>query len=337
MDNHAIPALLPVYRRYDLAFARGEGAWLYTTDGRRMLDFASGIAVTGLGHAHPHLLGTIAEQAGKLWHVSNLFQIPELERLADRLVAHTFADTVFVCNSGAEAIEGCIKIARRYHWARGNPERNRIITFEGAFHGRTMAGISAAGSKKMVEGFDPLLPGFDIVPFNDREALHAAIGEATGASLIEPIQGEGGIREVPPAFLQELRALCDEHGLLLILDEIQTGMGRTGTLLVCEQAGVRPDIAALAKGLGGGFPVGACLATAEAASGMTPGSHGSTYGGNPLAMAVGVASVEELVKPELLAHVREVAGYISPVPGGVGPLTVTMLLHNTLAAARQQQ
>ena len=305
MDNHAIPALLPVYRRYDLAFARGEGAWLYTTDGRRMLDFASGIAVTGLGHAHPHLLGTIAEQAGKLWHVSNLFQIPELGRLADRLVAHTFADTVFVCNSGAEAIEGCIKIARRYHWARGNPERNRIITFEGAFHGRTMAGISAAGSKKMVEGFDPLLPGFDIVPFNDREALHAAIGEATGAILIEPIQGEGGIREVPPAFLQELRALCDEHGLLLILDEIQTGMGRTGTLLVCEQAGVRPDIAALAKGLGGGFPIGACLATATAASGMAAGTHGSTFGGNPLACAVANAVLDVMLEEGFLARVAE--------------------------------
>ena len=305
MDNHAIPSLLPVYRRYDLAFARGEGAWLYTTDGRRMLDFASGIAVTGLGHAHPHLLGTIAEQAGKLWHVSNLFQIPELERLADRLVAHTFADTVFVCNSGAEAIEGCIKIARRYHWARGNPERNRIVTFEGAFHGRTMAGISAAGSKKMVEGFDPLLPGFDIVPFNDREALHAAIGEATGAILIEPIQGEGGIREVPAEFLQELRALCDEHGLLLILDEIQTGMGRTGTLLVCEQAGVRPDIAALAKGLGGGFPIGACLATANAASGMTAGTHGSTFGGNPLACAVANAVLDVMLEEGFLARVAE--------------------------------
>ena len=305
MDNHAIPSLLPVYRRHDLAFARGEGAWLYTTDGRRMLDFASGIAVTGLGHAHPHLLRTITEQAGKLWHVSNLFQIPELERLADRLVAHTFADTVFVCNSGAEAIEGCIKIARRHHWARGNPERNRIITFEGAFHGRTMAGISAAGSKKMVEGFDPLLPGFDIVPFNDREALHAAIGEATGAILIEPIQGEGGIREVPPAFLQELRALCDEHGLLLILDEIQTGMGRTGTLLVCEQAGVRPDIAALAKGLGGGFPIGACLATATAASGMAAGTHGSTFGGNPLACAVANAVLDVMLEEGFLARVAE--------------------------------
>jgi acetylornithine/N-succinyldiaminopimelate aminotransferase len=305
MDNHAIPSLLPVYRRYDLAFARGEGAWLYTTDGRRMLDFASGIAVTGLGHAHPHLVRTIAEQAGKLWHVSNLFQIPELERLADRLVAQTFADTVFVCNSGAEAIEACIKMARRFHWARGNPERHRIVTFEGAFHGRTMAGISAVGSKKMVEGFDPLLPGFDIVPFGDHEALHAAIGTATGAIMIEPIQGEGGIRAVPPQCLQGLRALCDEHGLLLIFDEIQAGMGRTGTLLAGEQAGVRPDIAAIAKGLGGGFPIGACLATATAASAMTAGTHGSTFGGNPLACTVANAVLDVMLEDGFLARVGE--------------------------------
>jgi acetylornithine/N-succinyldiaminopimelate aminotransferase len=303
MDNQALPSLLPVYRRYDLAFARGEGAWLWTTDGRRMLDFCSGIAVTGLGHAHPHLVKALGEQAGRLWHVSNLFKIPELERLADRLVAHSFADTVFVCNSGAEAIEAAIKMVRRYHWSLGQPERHRIVTFEGAFHGRTMAAVSAAGSKKLVEGLDPLLPGFDILPFGDHEALRAAIGPETGAILIEPIQGEGGIRAVPPQCLQGLRQLCDEHGLLLILDEIQAGMGRTGTLFAHEPLGIRPDIMAIAKGLGGGFPVGACLATARAASGMTAGSHGSTFGGNPLACAVANAVLDVMLEADFLEEV----------------------------------
>ena len=305
MDLPAITSLLPVYRRYDLAFARGEGSWLWTTDGRRMLDFCSGIAVTGLGHAHPRLVAALIEQAGRLWHVSNLFQIPELQKLADRLVASTFADTVFVCNSGAEAIEAAVKMARRHFGARGMPERNRIITFQGAFHGRTMAGISAVGSKKMVEGFDPLLPGFDIIPFGDRDAVRAAIRLETAAILVEPIQGEGGIRLLPEQSLRGLRSLCDEHGLLLILDEIQAGMGRTGTLLACEQAGVRPDIATIAKGLGGGFPVGACLATAHAASGMTAGTHGSTFGGNPLACAVANAVLEVMAEPGFLAQVFE--------------------------------
>lgn len=300
MDNQALPSLLPVYRRYDLAFARGEGAWLWTTDGRRMLDFCSGIAVTGLGHAHPHLVRALAEQAGRLWHVSNLFKIPELERLADRLVAHSFADTVFVCNSGAEAIEAAIKMVRRYHWSLGQPERHRIVTFEGAFHGRTMAAVSAAGGKKLVEGLDPLLPGFDVLPFGDHEALRAAIGPETGAILIEPIQGEGGIRAVPPPCLQGLRQLCDEHGLLLVLDEIQAGMGRTGTLFAYEPSGIRPDIVAIAKGLGGGFPVGACLATARAASGMTAGAHGSTFGGNPLACAVANAVLDVMLEAGFL-------------------------------------
>ena len=305
MDLPAITSLLPVYRRYDLAFARGEGAWLWTTDGRRMLDFCSGIAVTGLGHAHPRLVAALTEQAGQLWHVSNLFQIPELEKLADRLVASTFADTVFVCNSGAEAIEAAVKMARRHFWARGTPERNRIITFQGAFHGRTMTGISAVGSKKMVEGFDPLLPGFDILPFGDLDAVRAAIGPETAAILVEPIQGEGGIRLLHEQSLRDLRSLCDEHGLLLVLDEIQAGMGRTGTLLACEQAGVRPDIATIAKGLGGGFPVGACLATTQAASGMTAGTHGSTFGGNPLACTVANAVVEVMTQPDFLAQVVE--------------------------------
>ena len=306
MDNQAIPSLLPVYRRYDLAFARGEGAWLYTTDGRCLLDFGSGIAVTGLGHGHPHLVAALTEQAGRLWHVSNLWHIPELERLADRLVASTFADTVFVCNSGAEAIEAAIKMVRRHFWARGTPERHRIVTFQGAFHGRTMAGISAAaGNPKLSEGFAPLLPGFDIVPFGDHEALQAAIGPETAAILIEPIQGEGGIRPVPPQCLQGLRASCDEHGLLLVLDEIQAGMGRTGTLLACEQAGIRPDIAAIAKGLGGGFPIGACLAGAHAASGMVAGTHGSTFGGNPLACAVANAVLDVMLEDGFLAGVVE--------------------------------
>jgi acetylornithine/N-succinyldiaminopimelate aminotransferase len=303
MDNKALPSLLPVYRRYDLAFERGEGAWLFTTDGRRMLDFCSGIAVTGLGHAHPHLVAALSKQAGRLWHVSNLFHIPELERLADRLVANSFADTVFVCNSGAEAMEACIKMVRRYHWALGQPERHRIVTFEGAFHGRTMAAVSAAGGKKLVEGLDPLLPGFDLVPFGDHDALRAAIGPETAAILIEPIQGEGGIRLVPPQCLQGLRALCDEHDLLLVLDEVQAGMGRTGTLLACERSGVRPDIVGLAKGLGGGFPVGACLATARAASGMTVGAHGSTFGGNPLACSVANAVLDVMLAEGFLDQV----------------------------------
>jgi acetylornithine/N-succinyldiaminopimelate aminotransferase len=303
MDNKAVPSLLPVYKRYDLAFERGEGAWLHTTDGRRMLDFASGIAVTGLGHAHPHLVKTVAEQAGRLWHVSNLFRIPELERLADRLVARSFADTVFVCNSGAEAMEACIKLARRYHWARGEPERQRIVTFEGAFHGRTMATVSAAGGKKLVEGFDPLLPGFDVVPFGDHEALRAAVGERTAAIMVEPIQGEGGIRPVPPQCLRGLRELCDERGLLLVFDEVQTGMGRTGTLFAYEQSGATPDVMGIAKGLGGGFPVGACLATARAASGMATGAHGSTFGGNPLACAVAGAVLDVLLADGFLDQV----------------------------------
>jgi acetylornithine/N-succinyldiaminopimelate aminotransferase len=305
MDNKALPSLLPVYKRYDLAFERGEGAWLHTVDGRRMLDFASGIAVTGLGHAHPRLVRALEEQARKLWHVSNLFRIPELERLADRLVAHSFADTVFVCNSGAEAMECCIKMVRRYHWAKGRPERHRIVTFEGAFHGRTMATISAAGSKKLVEGFDPLLPGFDVVPFGDHEALEAAIGPETAAVMIEPIQGEGGIRPVPRTCLEGLRALCDEHGILLVFDEVQAGMGRTGTLFAYEQAGVTPDIIGIAKGLGGGFPVGACLATARAASGMTAGAHGSTFGGNPLACAVANAVLDVMLEEGFLEGVAE--------------------------------
>jgi acetylornithine/N-succinyldiaminopimelate aminotransferase len=305
MHNQAIPTLLPVYQRADVAFERGEGSWLYDREGRRWLDMTSGIAVTALGHAHPHLVRTVQEQAQKLWHVSNIVRIPELERLADRLVAATFADTCFVCNSGAEALECAIKMARRHFHEAGQPERHRIVTFEGAFHGRTMATVSAAGGKKLVDGFAPLLPGFDIVPFGDHEAFQAAIGPQTAAVLIEPIQGEGGIRVVPDQCLRGIRELCDERGILLILDEVQTGMGRTGTLFYHEQVGIAPDIMASAKALGGGFPIGACLATARAASGMTAGTHGSTYGGNPLACAVANAVLDVMLGEGFMERVRE--------------------------------
>jgi acetylornithine/N-succinyldiaminopimelate aminotransferase len=305
MHNQAIPTLLPVYQRADVAFERGEGSWLYDREGRRWLDMASGIAVTALGHAHPHLVRTVQEQAQKLWHVSNIVRIPELERLADRLVAATFADTCFVCNSGAEALECAIKMARRHFHEAGQPERHRIVTFEGAFHGRTMATVSAAGGKKLVDGFAPLLPGFAIVPFGDHEAFQAAIGPQTAAVLIEPIQGEGGIRVVPDQCLRGIRELCDERGILLILDEVQTGMGRTGTLFYHEQVGIAPDIMASAKALGGGFPIGACLATARAASGMTAGTHGSTYGGNPLACAVANAVLDVMLGEGFMERVRE--------------------------------
>ncbi len=302
--NASIPSLLPVYRRIDLAFERGEGSWLYTADGRRYLDFAAGIAVCGLGHGHPHLVRTLIEQGSKLWHVSNLFRIELLERLADRLVAHAFAETVFVCNSGAEAIEAAIKTVRRYHYAAGNPERHRILTVEGAFHGRTMAAISAAGGTRLTEGFAPLLEGFVHVPFADHDALDAAIDDTVGAVLIEPIQGEGGIRPVPRQCLEGLRHLCDERDMLLVFDEVQCGMGRTGNLFAHQSFGVEPDILATAKGLGGGFPIGACLATARAASGMTPGTHGSTFGGNPLACAVANAVLDVMLAPGFFDEVQ---------------------------------
>lgn len=304
MQNAVIPSLLPVYKRVDLAFERGDGVWLVATDGRRFLDFGSGIAVNGLGHNHPHLVRALQDQAAKLWHVSNIYRIPELERLADRLVGASFAETVFSCNSGAEAMEACIKVARRYHFANGRPERNRIITFEGAFHGRTMATISAAGSARLTEGFAPLLDGFDQVPFGDLDALRSAIDGRTAAIMLEPIQGEGGIRPASVAFLHELRARCDEHGLLLIYDEVQCGIGRTGKLFGYEALGApAPDLMGIAKGLGGGFPVGACLMTAQAASGMTTSSHGSTFGGNPLASAVANAVLDVVLAPGFLEEV----------------------------------
>src|SRR5829696_5039816 len=298
--------LLPIYARADLAFERGEGAWLMTPDGERYLDFGAGIAVNALGHAHPHLVKALTEQASKIWHSSNLFQIPEGERLAQRLVDSTFADFVFFTNSGAEANEAAIKMARRYHYVNGNPERFHIVTFEGAFHGRTLGTIAAGGQAKYLEGFGPKVQGFDQVPPEDLEALKAVIGPHTAALMIEPIQGEGGVRSVSNAFLRELRALCDSQGLLLIFDEIQTGVGRTGKLFAYEWTGVTPDIMAVAKGIGGGFPMGACLATAEAAKGMTVGTHGTTFGGNPLAMAVGNAVLDVVLAPGFLDHVRQV-------------------------------
>ena len=287
-----ITPILPTYNRVDLVFERGEGAWLFTKDGQRYLDFTAGIAVNVLGHAHPHLVAALTEQAGKLWHLSNIFRIEGGERLAARLVEATFADTMFFTNSGAEALECAIKMARKYHSVSGHPERYRIVTFEGAFHGRTLATIAAGGNPKYLEGFGPAMPGFDQVPFGDLEAVKAAIGPETGAILIEPVQGEGGVRTAPWAFLRALRQLCDEKGLLLILDEVQCGVGRTGKFFAHEWAGITPDIMAVAKGIGGGFPVGACLATEEAAKGMTAGTHGSTYGGNPLAMSVANAVLD---------------------------------------------
>jgi acetylornithine/N-succinyldiaminopimelate aminotransferase len=298
------------YARAPLAFVRGEGAWVETTDGRRMLDFSGGVAVNSLGHAHPALVKALTEQAGRLWHVSNLYRIPEQEELAARLVAATFADKVFFGNSGAEAMECAIKTARRYHFANGHPERTRLITFSGSFHGRTLATLAAAGNPKYLEGFGAPAEGFDQVPPGDIKAVAAAIGPETAAILIEPIQGEGGVRAMSHQFLRELRALCDQHGLLLVFDEVQTGVGRTGKLFAYEWSGVTPDIMGIAKGIGGGFPLGACLATAEAAKGMTAGAHGSTFGGNPLAMAVGNAVMDIVSRPEFLDHVRRMGLYL---------------------------
>jgi len=298
-------ALLPTYVRSGLSFARGEGAFLFTETGERYLDFSSGIAVTALGHAHPHLVEALTEQAKKVWHVSNLHHIAEQERLGERLCAATFADRVFFANSGAEAVEAAIKAARRYHFVNGAPERYRLVTFEGAFHGRTLATIAAGGQAKHLEGFGPPVDGFDQVSGFDIDAVEAAIGEETAGVLIEPIMGEGGMREVSYRFLQDLRALCDDKGVLLVLDEVQTGVGRTGRFYAHEWAGITPDIMASAKGLGGGFPVGACLTTEAVGQAMTPGSHGSTFGGNPLAMAVGNAVLDVVLAPGFLEGVAQ--------------------------------
>lgn len=302
--------ILPTYPRSGVTPARGEGVYLIDEQDRRYLDFTSGIAVNALGHAHPHLVRAVQDQASKLWHVSNLFNIPGQEQLASRICEASFAEYVFFCNSGAEALEAAIKMARRYHFVKGNPERNRIITFTGAFHGRTLATIAAGGQEKYLEGFEPRLPGFDQVAFGDHEALKQAITQETAAVLIEPVQGEGGVRAVPSFCLKGLRELCDEHGILLIADEVQCGIMRTGRFLAHQHAGMAPDIATIAKGIGGGFPLGACLATKEAASGMAFGSHGSTFGGNPLAMAVGNALLDVVLDPSFFEHVDHVATYL---------------------------
>ena len=300
-----ITPVLPTYARANLEFERGEGPYLFTPDGTRYLDFGAGIAVNALGYSHPKLIAALTEQAGKVWHLSNIYRIPGQEKLAKKLTEVTFADTMFFTNSGAEALECAIKMARKYHYAGGNPERTDLITFEGAFHGRTLATIAAGGNPKYLEGFGPAMPGFVQVPFGDVKALAKAIGPHTAGVLIEPLQGEGGIRVLPNEALREIRKLCDDNGILLILDEVQTGFGRTGKLFAHELAGITPDIMSVAKALGGGFPVGACLATEDAARGMVAGTHGSTYGGNPLAMAVAGAAVEIMSEPAFLEHVRQ--------------------------------
>ena len=300
-------AVMPTYNRIQLNFERGEGVWLITDTGERYLDFGAGIAVNSVGHSHPHLVAALASQGAKLWHTSNLYRIPEGERLAARLVELTFADFVFFSNSGAEALEASIKTARKYHAVSGHPEKYRLITFEGAFHGRTLATIAAGGQAKYLEGFGPATPGFDQVPFGNLEAMKAAITPETAGVLLEPVQGEGGLRSWSTSDLREIRRICDDNGILLVLDEVQCGVGRTGKLFAHEWAAITPDIMAVAKGIGGGFPLGACLATAEAAKGMTFGTHGTTYGGNPLAMAVGNAVLDIIANEPFLQGVRDKA------------------------------
>ena len=305
-----IPSLLPTYNRVPVSFETGDGAWLTATDGTRWLDFGAGIAVNALGHAHPALVETLTAQAGRIWHLSNLYEIPQQQALADRLVELTFADTVFFTNSGTEACELAVKMARKFWHDEGRPERTDIVTFSGSFHGRSSAAIAAAGSDKMTKGFGPLLPGFIHVDWGDHDALSNAISDTVGAILIEPVQGEGGIRPLPDQCLKGLRDLCDEHGLLLILDEVQCGVGRTGRLFAHEWAGVEPDIMMVAKGIGGGFPLGAVLATERAAQGMTAGTHGSTYGGNPLGCAVGLKVLDIVADPQFLERVNRNAGLL---------------------------
>jgi acetylornithine/N-succinyldiaminopimelate aminotransferase len=306
-QNSAPSHLLPVFARVDLAFERGEGAWLIATNGERYLDFTSGVAVNALGHAHPYLVAALQAQATRLWHMSNLFKSPDGERLAARLCEQSFANFVFFANSGAEAMECAIKVTRKHHAAKGHPERYRIVTFEGAFHGRTLATLAATGSEKYLDGFGPPMDGFDQVPLGDLDAVKKAIGPATAGILIEPLQGEGGVRSPPHAFFRALRQLCDDKGLLLVFDEVQTGMGRTGELFAHRRLGITPDVMSLAKALGGGFPIGACLATADAAAGMTPGTHGSTFGGNPLAVAAANAVLDVMLKPGFFEHVQKMS------------------------------
>jgi acetylornithine/N-succinyldiaminopimelate aminotransferase len=302
-----IASVLPTYNRAPQAFVRGEGCRVFTEEGEAYLDFGAGVAVTSCGHNHPHLVKTLTDQAQKIWHTSNVYRMPGQEKLAQQLIDHTFADTMFFCNSGAEAMECSIKMARKFHFANGQPERNTIITFEGAFHGRTLATIAAGGQEKYLEGFEPRMTGFKQVPFADHKALEEAITSDVGAILVEPVQGEGGIRALPTQCLKGLRELCDKHGLLLIFDEIQCGVGRTGKLFAHEWAGITPDIMAIAKGIGGGFPLGACLATENAAKGMVAGTHGSTYGGNPLATAVGSAVMDVVTADGFLDNVQKQA------------------------------
>lgn len=310
MNRHVIPALMPTYNRADLAFERGEGAWLWTEDGRRFLDFGSGIATTSLGHAHSHLTEAIAGQLGKVMHVSNLYRVPQAERLAQRLVESSFADSVFFCNSGAEANEGMIKAVRKHYAETGRPERFRMICFEGAFHGRTLATLSATGNPKYLAGFGPPVDGFDHVPFGNMNAVRDAIGPNTAGIMIEPIQGEGGVRPADLRFLRELRAVCDEYGLLLALDEVQTGMGRSGKLWAHQWAGIEPDVMSSAKGIGGGFPLGAVLAREHVAKYLVPGTHGTTYGGNPLACTAGNAVLDVILAPGFLDGVDRVARHL---------------------------
>jgi acetylornithine/N-succinyldiaminopimelate aminotransferase len=317
MSQSAESHLLPVFARADVAFERGEGCWLIATNGDRYLDFGSGVAVNGLGHAHPHLVAAMTAQLGKLWHVSNLYKIPDGERLATRLCEASFADVAFFANSGAEAVECAIKMARKYQAASGRGDRYRIITFEGAFHGRTLATIAAGGQAKYLEGFGPPVDGFDQVPLGDLDAVKKAIGPQTAAIMIEPVQGEGGVRTAPPAFFKALRELCERNGLLLIFDEVQSGMGRTGELFAYKRTGVTPDIMPLAKALGGGFPIGACLATREAAKGMTAGTHGSTFGGNPLAMAAGNAVLDVMLAPGFIENVQRMSLLLKQKLAGV--------------------
>jgi acetylornithine/N-succinyldiaminopimelate aminotransferase len=301
---------MPTYNRADLAFERGEGAWLWTTDGRRFLDFGSGIATTSIGHAHPHLVGAIAAQAAKVMHVSNLYRVPQAERLAARLVESCFADSVFFCNSGAEANEGMIKAVRKYHAENGHPEKFHAICFEGAFHGRTLATLSATGNEKYLAGFGPPVEGFAHVPFGNMNAVRDAIGPNTAAVMIEPIQGEGGVRPADLRFLRELRAVCDEYGLLLALDEVQTGMGRSGKLWAHQWAGIEPDVMSSAKGIGGGFPLGAVLAKEHVAKHLKPGTHGTTYGGGPLACAAGNAVLDVILADGFLDGVQDVSQHL---------------------------
>jgi acetylornithine/N-succinyldiaminopimelate aminotransferase len=302
-----IASVLPTYNRASQAFVRGEGCRVFTEEGVAYLDFGAGVAVTSCGHGHPHLVKALTDQAQKIWHTGNVYRMPGQEKLAQQLIAHTFADTMFFCNSGAEAMECAIKMARKFHYVNGQPERSTIITFEGAFHGRTLATIAAGGQEKYLEGFEPRISGFKQVPFGDHKALEEAITPDVGAIVVEPVQGEGGIRMLPTQCLKGLRELCDKHGLLLILDEIQCGVGRTGKLFAHEWAGITPDIMAIAKGIGGGFPLGACLATADAAKGMVLGTHGSTFGGNPLATAVGSAVMDVVTAEGFLDNVQKQA------------------------------